>query len=141
MSDERINITDRVFYDSQCGFCHRWVRWVVRAERGRELFRYAPLHGVTFTAHIPEPVRRTLPPGVVVLTHEGQCLTRSSAALHVLARLGGWRAVLARMALRVPRPVRDGVYAVVAKSRRWLARSPANECPVPTEAFRRRLDP
>ena len=38
-----------------------------------------------------EKRKEALPPTVLVLTTEGQILTRSSAALYIMERLGGWR--------------------------------------------------
>ena len=36
-----------LYYDGDCGFCHRTVRFVIALDRG-EAFRFAPIDGSTF---------------------------------------------------------------------------------------------
>ena len=113
---------ERIYFDGECGLCHRWVLFTLRRERGRELFRYAPLQGTTFAAEVPPPERNGLPDSVVVRTADGRLLVRSAAALHVMNRVGGpWRALAAALRL-VPRPLRDWGYdRVAAGYGRWWA--------------------
>ena len=81
-----------VFFDGECGFCHRWVQWVVKRDRDGRAFRFAPRKGETFQLLVAWERRQALPPSILVLTTQGRILTRSSAVLHILERLGGvWR--------------------------------------------------
>jgi predicted DCC family thiol-disulfide oxidoreductase YuxK len=92
--------TEWVFYDGECGFCHRWVRLAVRLDRDGSTFRFAPRKGETFRALVAQDQREALPASILVLTRKGRILTRSSAVLHILEKLGGgWRviAVVARL--------------------------------------------
>jgi predicted DCC family thiol-disulfide oxidoreductase YuxK len=66
---------------------------------------------------LPAEQRQTLPDSVVVLTDEGDLLTRSAAAIYVLERLGGLWRVLGTVMRVVPRAVRDAAYDVVARTR------------------------
>jgi hypothetical protein len=50
--------------------------------------------------------REALPPSILVLTTEGQILTRSSAVLHFLDRLGGGWQVMAVVGRMIPAGVR-----------------------------------
>ncbi len=133
--------SERIFFDGDCGLCHRWVRFALARDRGRELFRFAPLAGPTFAAEVPAADRRGLPDSLVVRTAEGRLLVRSSAALHVLRRIGGpWRVLAAGLGL-VPRGLRDRGYDQIARLRRRLFAKPASACPrVPREQAAR-LDP
>ena len=113
--------TEWVFYDGDCGFCHRWVRLVVELDRDGRAFRFAPRKGETFRLLVALEQREALPASILVLTSEGRILTRSSAVLHILDRLGrGWR-VLAIVARVVPVGIRDVVYRFIAHVRRMPA--------------------
>jgi predicted DCC family thiol-disulfide oxidoreductase YuxK len=133
--------TDTVFYDGHCGLCHRWVRFLVAADRQGRLFRFAPLQGETFRARVLESTRAGLPDSVILQTSGGALRVRSDAVVCVLRRLGGgWRALGEAIRL-VPRPLRDCVYDWVARMRtRWFAR-PAGICPIVPPELRKRFDP
>ena len=133
--------SDQLFYDGECGLCHRWVLFTLKRERGRALFRYAPLQGPTFAAQVSAAERAKLPDSIVVRTSAGKLLVRSAAALHVLARLGGSWGAFARLARLVPRPIRDFVYdRVAAVRKRWFAK-PEGACPLVPPELARRFDP
>jgi predicted DCC family thiol-disulfide oxidoreductase YuxK len=129
-----------LFYDGDCGLCHRAVRFVAAADRAGR-FRFAPLGGETFRALVPDGARASLPDSIVVRRADGALLVRSDAALHVLRRLGGaWPALAAALAF-VPRALRDAGYDLVARRRaRWFAR-PADACPIVPAHLRARFAP
>jgi predicted DCC family thiol-disulfide oxidoreductase YuxK len=132
---------ERIFYDGDCGLCHRWVLFTLSRERGRELFRFAPLTGPTFERLVSPRERAGLPDSIVVRTREERLLVRSEAALHVLARIGGLWGVLASAARIVPRPLRDWVYDRVAAVRKRIFAKPAGTCPLVPRELARRFDP
>ena len=82
-------LTEWVFFDGDCGFCHRWVQLVVKHDHDGRAFRFAPRKGETFRSLVAEKRRDPLPPSILVLTKEGRILAQSSAVLHILDRLGG----------------------------------------------------
>jgi predicted DCC family thiol-disulfide oxidoreductase YuxK len=128
-----------LFDDEECAFCRRWVRWLA-ARDGRGRLHFAPLGGETFRRLFPNGVPDTPAGSVVVRTADGRVLMRSAAVLHVLATLGGaWR-VLAWIGALVPRPLRDGVYTLVARNRHRLA-GRAGACPTIPPAARGRFLP
>jgi len=133
-------MTDHVFYDGDCGFCHRSVRFLAEHDRAGA-FRFAPLGGPTFLGLVPEAQRASLPDTLVIHTADGRVLVQSAAALHCLRRLGGGFRVLARLGALVPRALLDAGYAAFARNRqRWFARPP-QACPIPPGSLRARLDP
>jgi len=73
-----------VFYDGHCGLCHGFVRFLLRVDRTRA-FTFAPLQGETFTAAVPEAMRRELPDSIVVRTVDGRILVKSTAIRHSIA--------------------------------------------------------
>lgn len=132
---------ERIYYDGECGLCHRWVKFALARDRGRALFRFAPLQGPTFAAELAPEERRALPDSVAVRTADGRLLQRSEAALHVLARLGGFWGVLAAVLRVVPRPLRDWAYDRVARVRRRLFARPEGACPIVSPELARLFDP
>jgi predicted DCC family thiol-disulfide oxidoreductase YuxK len=129
-----------LLYDGHCGLCHGAVRFVLARDPSGAAFRFAPLGGATFEAVVPEARRAALPDTVAVLTHDGELLVRSDAAVHILCRLGGpWR-WLGIVLSRVPRSIRDAAYDFVARRRtRWFG-EPGDSCPVVSPALRARFE-
>ncbi len=130
-----------LLYDGTCGFCAESVQLVLRHDRVGSL-RFAPLQG-----EIGRAVRAGHPelddvdsmvwvepgPGPV----DRRVLTRSDAALRIARYLGGWWHLL-RAGRAVPRPLRDALYALIARHRhRLLAGGPA--CLVPAPEVRSRF--
>jgi predicted DCC family thiol-disulfide oxidoreductase YuxK len=125
-----------VLFDGTCGFCEGSVRFIARRDPAG-YFRFAPsqwpqaqaalqAHGLTREA------ARSL-----VLIEGGQVYLRSAASLRIAARLTApWR--YARVLLWVPRPLRDGVYRVIAAIRHRLA-GQSNACDLPPPELRGRL--
>jgi predicted DCC family thiol-disulfide oxidoreductase YuxK len=132
---------ERIYYDGECGLCHRWVLFTLARERGRELFRFAPLAGPTFATDLTPAERGELPDSLAVRTADGRLLTRSAGALHVFARLGGGWAALARVLGLVPRPLRDLAYDGLARVRKRLFARPVGACPLVPQELARRFDP
>jgi len=129
--------TDTIFYDGDCGLCHRGVRFVMNRDADGKAFRFAPLSGKTFSALS----LAALPDTMVVQTRDGRVLLQSSAWAYILQRLGGgWRLVAAVLRV-IPRPIRDAVYAWVARVRHRLFSRPAETCPVASPLERARFDP
>lgn len=128
-----------LFYDGQCGLCHYAVRFVLARDRTGEAFRFAPLESNAFLAAVPEPRRKTLPDSLVVLTADGALLTRSTAVLHILRRLGGGWGLLAIIAGVVPTVARDWLYDGIARVRSRLFRRPPEVCPLVPQELRERF--
>lgn len=133
--------TETVFYDGDCGLCHRTVRFILSADREGSAFRFAPLGGETFRARIPAEARPDLPDSLVLLTEEGRLLVRSDAAVHVLRRLGGLWSVVGALLRALPRRFRDGAYDLVARIRPRLFARPQAACPIASPELRARFDP
>jgi predicted DCC family thiol-disulfide oxidoreductase YuxK len=137
--------TDRppeiVFFDGNCGLCHRAVRFLLSADREGRAFVFAPLFGETFAQEVPETERASIPDSLVLKTREGRFFVRSDAVLYAMNRLGGvyrWLSVLGRV---VPRAVRDFFYDGVAKLRHKLFARPESVCPLVPRELRSRFLP
>jgi predicted DCC family thiol-disulfide oxidoreductase YuxK len=132
---------ETIFYDGQCGLCHRAVQFVLKHDHSGAAFRFAPLQGPTFAARVPLGRRDKLPDSMFVQTHESSLLERSDACIHILRRLGGgWRIPAALVAV-VPRPLRDACYDLIARVRyRGFGRRD-ELCPIVPPELRERFDP
>ena len=131
---------ERLFYDGSCALCHWAVRFVLARDREGRAFRFAPLDSDAFRSAVPEAVRASLPDSLVIETSDGRLLTRSSAVIHILGRLGRpWRG-LGAVARVFPRALLDALYDFVARVRyRVFGREP-DACPVIPKDLRSRFD-
>jgi len=122
---------DVVLYDGSCGLCSRSVRFIAGHDpAGR--YRYAA-RGSEVAADVLRGARvpPQLPDSVVLVEADGTVLVESDAALAILGRLRGPARHLARLRI-VPRPVRDGAYRLIARTRyRIFGRHDACELPAP----------
>ena len=142
---------DTIYYDGYCGLCHRWVKFVMPRDDGTR-FRFAPLQGPTFTQAVDAETRERLPDSIIVQRHpspatapgdggEPELLTKSTAILHILRRLGGGWRVLSWLGRAVPRPLRDVVYDGVAAVRHRVFARPNDACPMMPPELRSRFLP
>jgi predicted DCC family thiol-disulfide oxidoreductase YuxK len=131
----------RVFYDGNCGMCHGTVRQFMRHTAGAHGFRFAPLHGDTFNEHVPAAQRDALPDSLLVLTPDGQLLTRTDAVIFLLRHMTGLYRAVAGMLRIIPRPLRDLGYRMVARTRHVFFSRPKEACPMPPGEFRKAFDP
>jgi predicted DCC family thiol-disulfide oxidoreductase YuxK len=130
-----------LFYDGHCALCHGAVKFVLKRDRPGAAFRFAPLQGTTFVEKVPAEKRAGLPDSVIVLTDDGQLLTRSEAFLHILRRLGGGWQVLAGFLAIVPRAIRDAVYNFIARIRYSVFGRRDDLCPIMPPDLRDRFLP
>ena len=108
-----------VFFDGVCGLCNRFVDFLIQADKQYRL-RYAPLQGITFNSlktQFTSPI-----PDSVVFYSDNKFSIKSTAALKILIKLGGWYRIL-NVFFIVPAFIRDAVYDFVAKNRyNWFGK-------------------
>lgn len=121
-----------VLFDGVCNLCNSAVNWLLERDvEGR--LHYASLQSraartVLAKVGISDP--GTLPDSIILVDADGVHL-RSAAALRIGAHLG-FPFSLGRVALWVPRPIRDAVYALIARNRyRWFGRRDVCMRPTP----------
>lgn len=129
-----------LLYDEVCGFCDRFVRFLLARDR-RAVLRFAPLEGPYARSVIERhPGLRGIDSVVLVEPEAGggeRACARSTAALRAVACLGGgWR--MALLVALVPRPLRDVFYDLFA---RWRYRlfGRYDSCPVMPPELRDRF--
>lgn len=127
---------DLLFYDGSCGFCHRWVLFLLHHDQDGSRFRFAPLGGQAWqAAGITGPV----PDSLVLKTADGRILFRSAAVLEMGERLGGRWKMLARIAGLLPRWLLDLAYDGIARIRKHIFARPPGVCPILPAELRARF--
>lgn len=121
---------DTLFYDGDCGLCHRAVLFALRHDPEGVRFRYAPIGSATFTETFSEAARRELPDSVIVRTADGRTLTKWAAVQRIAERSGGLWSGLARTAGILPHWLLNWGYDGVARVRKHLFAKPAGACPI-----------
>lgn len=124
-----------LLYDGECGFCSRSVLFCFRRDpRGR--LRFASLQGEVGRRLLREhgiPDDRS----TLVLVDEKGAHVRSTAALRAARRLR-WPFSWGYAAIVVPRPLRDGLYRLIAKHRHRFGPA-VDACARPTPELRARM--
>lgn len=105
-----------LFYDSDCGFCNRSIRFILDHEQESTLC-FAPLLGTTAAA---AGVPADLGMKSLVLLEAGALFVRTRAVRRILYHMGGrWRSLGKGLSL-VPAPLGDVGYRFIALVRRSL---------------------
>lgn len=129
-----------LFYDGDCGLCHRAVRFVLAEDPDGRAFRFAPLASEAFLAALPAAERAALPDSLIVRTPSGRVVVRTAAVREICIRLGGlWRA-LALASHALPESLLDRGYDQIARTRKRFFARPAEACPLVPADLRRRFD-
>lgn len=125
-----------VLFDGVCNLCNGAVRWLLARDR-RERLSFASLQSQAARRVLDAAGVTGALPDSIVLVENGRVFTRSDAVLRIARRLGlPWS--LAAVARILPRPLRDALYAWIARHRyAWFGRR--ESCLVPSPALRRRF--
>jgi predicted DCC family thiol-disulfide oxidoreductase YuxK len=123
-----------ILFDGICNLCNGFVQFVIARDPAGH-FRFGALQSEAAQRLIGAAAPSA--PDSVVLVEDGRLWTQSSAALRIVRHLRfPWP--LAYLLIGVPRPVRDWVYAAIARNRyRWFGKREV--CMVPTPALRARF--
>ena len=125
-----------ILFDGTCLFCERSVRFIARHDPNGS-FKFGTSQSaqaqdlLTSLGVVPASARS------IVLIEDGHVYTRSEASLRIAGGLR-WPWKCAVWLLWIPRPIRDGVYGVIAAVRHRLA-GRSNACAVPPPEIRSRL--
>jgi predicted DCC family thiol-disulfide oxidoreductase YuxK len=125
-----------VLFDGVCNFCNASINFIIRRDR-RKIFRFAPLQSETGAKLLRQFGLPLDSVETMILSEDGGCYTRSTAALRIVRRLGGpWSVLYVLMV--IPTAARDMVYDFVARNRyRWFGEK--NTCMIPTPEVRERF--
>jgi predicted DCC family thiol-disulfide oxidoreductase YuxK len=128
-----------IFYDGHCGLCHGLVRFVLSEDQSARPFSFAPLQGEEIKRSMRDSVRAGLPDSVVVVDENRNVLTRSTAVIYVLKRLGGLWFLGGTLFSLVPRALRDVAYDSIASVRKRIFGTTEEVCPLVPRPLRARF--
>lgn len=125
-----------IIFDGICNLCNRSVQTVIKNDPGGK-FMFASLQsqkGQQLLKKFNQPLNDF---NSFILIQDDKVYTKSTGALKVAKQLkGGWW--LLYIFIIVPKFIRDGVYAWIAKNRyKWFGKR--EECMVPTPALKERF--
>jgi predicted DCC family thiol-disulfide oxidoreductase YuxK len=124
-----------VVFDGECGFCNRWVDFLLLFDR-RDVFRFTARQsewGAEFLRQAGLPEGGV---GSIIVVEDGRVLLRSTATLRMFSLLG-FPFSLAAVFRLIPERLRDVVYDFIARNRiRWFGRMQACRLPAPAERHR-----
>lgn len=118
-----------IFFDGDCGFCDRSVRFFLKADR-KGLFCFAPLRGLTAQAELDSTL---LSAGSIVLLEKTatppRVSLRSKAVFRAFWLLGGFWICIGWLSF-LPSILFDWAYRLIANNRSRLM--PPPECSLPS---------
>jgi predicted DCC family thiol-disulfide oxidoreductase YuxK len=124
-----------LIFDGHCVLCSSFARFILRHDRERRfrlLAAQTPL-GTALYRHLgldPTDYETN------ILLEDGRAWLKSEGSIRVFERLGFPWSLMA-IGRVLPRPARDGLYAIVARNRlRWFGRRATCYRPDPAEADR-----
>jgi predicted DCC family thiol-disulfide oxidoreductase YuxK len=122
-----------IFYDGECGLCHRFVRFSLAEDPEGKHFRFAPLEGDVFAALRKASNRSEMLDDIdslVLSLPDESLLVRAAGVLEIGKRLGGiWR-VAAAAAGVLPLRMLDTGYDGIARIRHRIFATPPDACPI-----------
>jgi len=133
-----------LLYDGVCALCNGVVRFILRHDHRCD-FRFVPLQSCIAKELITMSTSTSAPEGVILvtdaLTHNQRLYRRSDAVvrtLYILGHPGDRWSRLSDFLVRIPHPVREFAYTVIARLRYRIFGRYAT-CPVPTPDQRGRI--
>ena len=127
-----------VLYDGVCGLCNGLVKFLLRFDR-RDRFRYATLQSEFAAQVLAKHGLSAADLNSVTLVQDfglpvERAYTKSDAIMIAAGELGGfWRA--GKLALMLPKSIRDRVYELIARNR-YRIFGQYQTCPVPKPEVR-----
>jgi predicted DCC family thiol-disulfide oxidoreductase YuxK len=131
-----MNTTKVIFFDGECPMCNGWVKRFIRWDKNK-IFRFAPLESETAKKMLGGIFPDYLKEDTIIYYDDGKTYVRSTAAFKILSQLG-WPYSWSKVGFLIPRPIRDGVYRLVA-SQRYRYGKRYDSCPVPPPEWRDRF--
>ncbi len=125
-----------LLFDGVCNLCNSIVQFTIKRDP-KEKFKFASLQSVSGQALLKKFDLPTEDFDSFVFINGDKFFLKSSAGLHVLKELGGvWK--LFYVFIIFPRPLRDFVYNIIAKSR-YKIFGKRDTCMVPTPRLKQRF--
>lgn len=119
-----------IFFDGHCNLCNGFVDFLINRDHAGVFF-YSSLQGTTATKMLPHNLISQLET-IVLLTPEGDLLTRSAAVLWILKRLPLGYRLIAGLGTFIPAKILDFLYRFIS-ARRYSIFGKRSTCRLPTK--------
>lgn len=125
-----------ILFDGVCNLCNGFVNFVIDRDP-HAVFGFGTLQSDEAQFLLRRFHVEASKPTTIFLLEDGKLYRQSAAVLRIARRLNGLWPLLYGFVV-IPRPLRDGVYRLIANNRyRWFGRR--NRCRIPTPDLRRRF--
>jgi len=125
-----------VLFDGTCAFCEGAVKFIA-ARDPQGYFKFGASQTPAAEKLLAQHQVSRESARSIILIDGGEIYMRSTATLRIARKLT-WPWSMAAAFLYVPRPLRDGVYRVVAAIRHRIA-GKSNACEIPPPEIRKRM--
>ncbi len=126
-----------ILFDGVCNLCNSSVQYIINHD-ANHVFRFAALQSDVAKQLLATHQLQGEDLKSVIFIDEQKIYLRSDAALRIAEYFGGAWPIVARIALFVPRFLRNGVYNIVAANRyRWFGQQ--ESCWIPTPELKSRF--
>ncbi len=123
-----------VFIDGHCVLCNGLAKYILKHNRDNTVL-VASLQGDTAAKNLPLDKLKNV--DTVLYLRNGVLYERSSAALHVISDIGGWRKLI-KLFFIFPERLRNWVYNGVVKHRyKWFGKN--DSCELPSDLTKSRI--
>lgn len=120
-----------VFYDGDCGLCNRFIKLILKFEKGPTLY-FSPLD-----SSLAKELLKSRDLETVTLLKNGEEYQRSSAALLIIKEMVFPLSLLYGFII-IPRLLRDYIYKIIARNRKSFFRD-NKQCILPTKELKSRF--
>jgi predicted DCC family thiol-disulfide oxidoreductase YuxK len=128
--------TPIILFDGVCNLCESIVLFTIKRDQ-EGIFRYTSLQSEVGQILLRQFGLPTSDYHSFILVEGGRYYSKSTAVLRVVKKLKGLWPIL-YVFISVPKPIRDFIYDIVAKSRyRWFGKK--DECLIPTPDIKSRF--
>ncbi|MFK7755378.1 MAG: thiol-disulfide oxidoreductase DCC family protein [Flavobacteriales bacterium] len=123
-----------VFIDGYCVLCNGLAKYILKHDKAKSI-SVASLQGETAFKTLPSSRLKNV--DTVLYFREEVLHDKSTAALHVLSDIGGWRKLF-KVFFVFPRVFRDWIYKGIATRRyRWFGKN--ESCQLPDDSTKTRV--
>ncbi len=125
-----------ILFDGVCNLCNASVQFVLKHDKNK-IFRFASLQSAAGQLLLKENNLPNNSFNTFVLITSDKAYIRSTAALMVAKKLGGFTKLLYAFIV-VPKFIRDAIYNLISKNRyKWFGKK--EHCMLPTAALKSRF--
>ncbi|MEP7266491.1 MAG: DCC1-like thiol-disulfide oxidoreductase family protein [Saprospiraceae bacterium] len=124
-----------IYFDGTCVLCNWFFKWLVQHDK-KKLFQFDTLQSIA-GQELVDRLKMEVVEETVVLRHNKETYTYSTAVLKIFKMMGGWYKLMGILGLLFPKFLRDGVYLFISKNRyKWFGQQ---ACYIPDKSTKERF--